>query len=214
MTTIKGDSVYKKNGFKIIETPYNGIYYASRTEARWAAYFDHMGINYISEFNAFEIDLEYDDDLKEFDTDLYLPDFYLPDLQCYVEVKGNYKFEKDRYFKTLIAGADTGTFENGIFLLSDLPKPETLMMSFHPFLAPENKKAVQFSCRPLISLGHTCPPSIFEIDSKRLKKELVDYQFTYVGFDDKRSDYEALIYAKNYNFVKDFPHEKTLKRGK
>lgn len=63
---------------KAKETKYNGFNFRSRTEARWAVYFDSMGIKYYYEHE--DITLPYHG--------RYLPDFYLPDMESYVEVKG------------------------------------------------------------------------------------------------------------------------------
>ena len=62
---------------KPIETIYNGYRFRSRLEARWAVFFDAIGINY-----------EYEPDgvLVE-NGEYYLPDFYLPQFHCYFEVK-------------------------------------------------------------------------------------------------------------------------------
>jgi hypothetical protein len=59
-----------------IETVYNGYRFRSRLEARWAVFFDALGVRW-----------EYE---KEGYTDgalRYLPDFWLPDLDCWVEIK-------------------------------------------------------------------------------------------------------------------------------
>lgn len=61
---------------KAIETEYNGHKFRSRLEARWAVFFDAVGIKY-----------QYEPDGFEYDGDKYLPDFYLPDFEMYVEVK-------------------------------------------------------------------------------------------------------------------------------
>ena len=62
---------------KAIETEYNGYRFRSRLEARWAVFFDKMGIRY-----------EYEPEgLVLSDGTYYLPDFYLPDFHCYFEVK-------------------------------------------------------------------------------------------------------------------------------
>jgi len=50
----------------VIETHYNNCRFRSRTEARWAAYFDYLGIKYEYEPEGFEIDRT-----------RYLPDFLL-----------------------------------------------------------------------------------------------------------------------------------------
>ncbi len=61
---------------KAIETEYNGYRFRSRLEARWAVFFDAVGIKY-----------QYEPDGFEYDGEKYLPDFYLPDFEMYVEVK-------------------------------------------------------------------------------------------------------------------------------
>ena len=70
---------------KAIETVYNGYRFQSRLEARWAVFFDAAGIRYQYEPEGFEVDLNYGE--GEPNICRYLPDFYLPDLNCYAEVK-------------------------------------------------------------------------------------------------------------------------------
>jgi hypothetical protein len=72
---------------KPIETIYNGYRFRSRLEARWAVFFDAMGIEYKYEPEGFEID-----GIK------YLPDFYLPDADRWVEIKGK-KLSKEEVEK-------------------------------------------------------------------------------------------------------------------
>ena len=62
---------------KAIETVYNGYKFRSRLEARWAVFFDAVGIKY--EYEPEGITLS--------DGVLYLPDFYLPQFYSYFEVK-------------------------------------------------------------------------------------------------------------------------------
>lgn len=64
------------SGVKAIETVYNGHKFRSRLEARWGVFFDNFGLHY-----------EYEPEGFEGDGWRYLPDFYLPSLQCYVEIK-------------------------------------------------------------------------------------------------------------------------------
>ena len=59
-----------------IETKYAGRYFRSRLEARWAIWFDVMNIRWEYENQGFSIG-----------DDRYLPDFELPDFNCYVEIK-------------------------------------------------------------------------------------------------------------------------------
>jgi hypothetical protein len=60
-----------------IETPYRGHRFRSRAEARWAVFFDHM-----------EWTWEYEKEGYDLDGLRYLPDFWLPDISCWFEVKG------------------------------------------------------------------------------------------------------------------------------
>lgn len=62
---------------KAIETEYNGYRFRSRLEARWAVFFDAARIAYEYEPEGFEL----------IDGTKYLPDFYLPGFELYVEIK-------------------------------------------------------------------------------------------------------------------------------
>lgn len=62
---------------KAIETVYKGLRFRSRLEARWAVFFDTADIRYEYEPEGFELP----------DGTRYLPDFYLPEYDWYVEVK-------------------------------------------------------------------------------------------------------------------------------
>jgi hypothetical protein len=61
---------------KAIETRYNNYRFRSRLEARWAVFFDTLGVPYEYEREGFELGGVY-----------YLPDFWLPEQQCWVEIK-------------------------------------------------------------------------------------------------------------------------------
>jgi len=71
--------------FKAIPTEYNGYIFRSRLEARWALFFDALGIRCEYEPEGFDLG----------DGVWYLPDFYLPQINggVYVEVKGDMKDE-------------------------------------------------------------------------------------------------------------------------
>jgi hypothetical protein len=65
---------------KPIETIYPwpyGYRFRSRLEARWAVFFDALGVPY-----------EYEKEGYEFNGVRYLPDFWLPAQDCWVEIKG------------------------------------------------------------------------------------------------------------------------------
>jgi hypothetical protein len=63
---------------KPIETVYNGYRFRSRLEARWAVFFDAAGIEYQYEPEGFDLG----------DGLYYLPDFYLPKDDVWIEIKG------------------------------------------------------------------------------------------------------------------------------
>ena len=64
---------------KAIETIYNGYRFRSRLEARWAVFFDALGLEYNYELEGFVLP----------SGRKYLPDFFLPQSKMFVEVKGN-----------------------------------------------------------------------------------------------------------------------------
>jgi hypothetical protein len=60
-----------------IPTRYKKVLYRSRLEARWAVFFDELGIKHIYEHEGFNLA----------NGEYYLPDFYLPYYGIYCEVK-------------------------------------------------------------------------------------------------------------------------------
>lgn len=70
---------------KAIDTRYAGFEFRSRTEARWAVFFDALGV-----------DWEYEKEGFELPSGRYLPDFWLPRLNGWIEVKGETPTSKER----------------------------------------------------------------------------------------------------------------------
>lgn len=66
------------NNIKAIETEYRGYRFRSRLEARWAVFFDALGAKWEYEKEGFDLG----------DYGWYLPDFWLPDFELWIEVKG------------------------------------------------------------------------------------------------------------------------------
>lgn len=60
-----------------IETEYKGYRFRSRLEARWAVFFNALGIAWVYEPEGFQLS----------DGTRYLPDFWLPEFNLYVEIK-------------------------------------------------------------------------------------------------------------------------------
>lgn len=62
---------------KVLETVYQGTRFRSRTEARWAVFFDALGLRWLYEPEGYDLG----------DGIWYLPDFLVPDLGLLIEVK-------------------------------------------------------------------------------------------------------------------------------
>lgn len=99
-----------------IETEYAGCRFRSRLEARWAVFFDAIGIKW-----------QYEEQGYEFGGYRYLPDFYLPESNDFVEVKGDPKgIQKDFCRMSVILGASSpipGFVEgkSSLILLGEVP---------------------------------------------------------------------------------------------
>lgn len=107
---------------KAIETEYNGYKFRSRLEARWAVFFDAMGIKYLYEHEGLERD-----SVK------YLPDFYLPECGLYAEVKGCSSLmgipKKDVEKMGWMIDFD-GPCSDGIILLGNIPEPNAIFIDW------------------------------------------------------------------------------------
>ncbi len=67
-----------ESGFSnVVPTLYKGIVFRSRTEARWAFFFDELGVHW-----------DYEPEKYSDGKTSYEPDFYLSDQDCFWEVKG------------------------------------------------------------------------------------------------------------------------------
>jgi len=71
---------------KAINTKYKGYYFRSRLEARWGVYFDTLEIEWEYEKEGFHIKYEFEDGTGWVN---YLPDFWLPHLKMWAEVKAS-----------------------------------------------------------------------------------------------------------------------------
>lgn len=80
---------------RAIDTKYRGFLFRSRLEARWAVFLDHLSVGFRYEMEGFE-----------FGRDRYLPDFYLPRLDCWIEIKPLMPRGDDRAVRLATALAD------------------------------------------------------------------------------------------------------------
>lgn len=89
------------NQIKAIETVYNGYRFHSRLEARYAVFFDALGIKYEYEKEGYDLG----------EAGWYLPDFWLPELKCWIEIKGESpSADEKKKLESLFAQTETPCF--------------------------------------------------------------------------------------------------------
>ncbi|HOV24577.1 MAG TPA: hypothetical protein PL107_09990, partial [Candidatus Marinimicrobia bacterium] len=69
---------------KPIETKFDGYRFRSRLEARWAVFFKEYGLDFEYELEGYKLPSGLQ----------YLPDFYLTDLDTYIEIKPHQKLTR------------------------------------------------------------------------------------------------------------------------
>lgn len=74
---------------KAIETKYKGYRFRSRLEARWAVFFDALGVQWEYEKEGYDLG----------EAGYYLPDFWLPSIGCFWEIKPREGYGADEYQK-------------------------------------------------------------------------------------------------------------------
>jgi hypothetical protein len=93
---------------KPIETIYQGYRFRSRLEARWAVFFDALGVKWEYEREGFDLGGE---------LGYYLPDFYLPKFNTWAEVKPEIPDpQSSEYLKLQILAESQPGPCNGVFL--------------------------------------------------------------------------------------------------
>jgi hypothetical protein len=111
---------------KAIDTIYNHRKFRSRLEARYAVFFDSLGLPYQYEPEGYNLEGEF-----------YLPGFYLPSIKLWVEVKGKRPTEQEeRLLRLLVKHTQTsatflGPFEN--YVSSDIVFSAYTNYGFHGY---------------------------------------------------------------------------------
>ena len=109
-----------------IPTRYAGCHFRSRLEARWAVTFDHLGIEWEYEPQGFmvtdRLNFVVNTGDPEPDPWPYLPDFWLPGLGLWAEVKGKLDGGDAMEFLTETASLSSQTGSD-VLLLGPIPKP-------------------------------------------------------------------------------------------
>ena len=91
-----------------IPTRYAGCHFRSRLEARWAVFFDTIGIAWQYEPQGYELHGR-----------KYLPDFWLPQIETWYEVKGE---APTNYEKSLASMLEESTGNRVIIAWGDIPR--------------------------------------------------------------------------------------------
>lgn len=111
---------------KAIETSYAGCRFRSRLEARWAVVLDHLGITWEYEPQGFELEWRLHIDNAPL---RYLPDFWLPGHQVWLEVKG--ELDEEATIRLLnIAASLTEQSGHDLVVLGPVPRNRTLPLRF------------------------------------------------------------------------------------
>lgn len=106
---------------KAIETRFRGRLFRSRLEARWAVFFEALGLPWIYEGEGFRLS-----------TRDYLPDFWLPRQKAWVEIKPGDFSESTAHLTELAIETDSRVY----LLKGDIPRPSGFF--------PENETGGQF----------------------------------------------------------------------
>lgn len=105
-----------------IQTRYAGHHFRSRLEARWAVFFDALGLKWQYEPQGYTVGAT---------KRPYLPDFYLPDVAAVVEVKG----DQDRLDLGLLADFLAGSRDaHAVLVLGPLPAHDPATTPTHLML--------------------------------------------------------------------------------
>ena len=103
---------------KVLEVEYNNYTFRSRTEAKWAKLLDELSVEYVYEPDTYVLDLMNCN--KKRRKVRYLPDFYLPQQELYLEIKnnGNKKPTSDESLKAYLLSLNTN--KNVIIAFGDV----------------------------------------------------------------------------------------------
>lgn len=118
-----------------IPTKHKGVLYRSRCEARWAVVFGRLGWTY-----------QYEPESYRLPCGPYLPDFYLPGVEVYFEVKGSYPsdYELQKAEQLCVAA------EKPVIISTGPPNPnrdefDEYLVVFCPELIDDEMMAFQYS---------------------------------------------------------------------
>lgn len=151
-----------KKDIPTIQTLYDGVEFRSRLEARWAVFFNSIGVKWIYEPEGFDLD----ENIK------YLPDFYLPYFESYFEVKpfdietfnSDLKILPTLYKPAMLASK----LDRPVYVGGNFPVPNVNIYEYIPLILqvnPENIDTANFLVKDCCEM----------IDTSYLGTEFIDY---------------------------------------
>jgi hypothetical protein len=155
-----------------IETRYAGCRFRSRLEARWAVCLDHLGIKWQYEPEGYDVGgrLSMGDERWG-----YLPDFWLPELNAWAEVKGRLTDEEcgkliETAASMMAMDQHGGCCPVGFIVLGQIPKPghctiHSASAGLHPVRLHLHKGDVEMAAFWLEDPGCTSSDGSFTVAS-------------------------------------------------
>lgn len=147
---------------RAIETRYAGFRFRSRLEARWAVFFDTIGITWQYEAQGFQLVDRLGVIVEDSRPINYLPDFWLPEFNLHAEVKGSLTDYELR--RTLTAAAALSSPSGGCggghdsVILGPIPEPDgRSRLPYRLHMHKGDLIAVPFWACPVDSVNTTCP---------------------------------------------------------
>lgn len=140
-------------GLRAIETIWKNYRMRSRAEARWACFMDRAGIEWSYESEGYELDGA-----------RYLPDFYLPSQDCWLEVKGA-KPDQQAIDKAMRLSKASS---KQVYIISGEVGPEYRLDSFWPRACVTYRWCMCLSCK-MVGIANrgnaaTLPCACFQSD--------------------------------------------------
>jgi hypothetical protein len=177
-----------------VETLYNNINFRSRLEARWAIFWDVLEVKY-----------DYEPEKFDFGEIRYIPDFWLPEREKWVEIKGQMPTDEEERKAFLLAKEtqqDVVVF-SGLFQFQTFPCE--YCKNYHYITIPSGVGITYFT-------GGTGT-------RKHMETPIDEFNFFFLGYELKKDDdlhtaftalHQAFMKALRYKFPPPFDYDKII----
>lgn len=177
-----------------IPTMYAGVRFRSRLEARWAVFFNHLGIRWEYEPDAFDVCAKASDTGEVLSTHKYTPDFFFPDYAAFGEVKPDLGGHPNWWTPWAYEGAPHGQWAAMHGLVDASKMPIILMVGdprqcAMPVIVPTEKH--ELSGYALEVLAHV------EEDPREFRGAFVDPDFLVPFADTSKASYGKWFYGSD-----------------